>query len=62
MRIEPLGVDTAGTCGYRQGIVVAQSSSTFVGYNRIRDFRLTGILIKGASTTATVHSTTRDPT
>ena len=55
LRIEPLGSDTTGRCGYLTGIAVARGSSAFVGYNLIRDFTHTGIWVYGARTTATVY-------
>ena len=55
LRIEPLGPDTIGRCGYRIGIAVHRGASAFVGYNLIRDFTHTGILVQGSRTTATVY-------
>ncbi len=65
LRIEPLGSDTIGRCGYRHGIVVSHGSSAMVGYNLIRDFTETGIEIIGARRpppcTATRSATSMPP-
>ena len=57
-RIEPLGTNTIGKCGFDDGIDIMAGASATVDHVSVRDFRLFGIFVDGTGTSGVVrHST-----